>query len=361
VSGAKAGATAALAPLGFPVAAAVNLARPLAESVLSAGREVVGMSPEEREQAGILGTGVRAGQAGMETLKEKAIDPAIEKVMGGAESVEEAAFGKRQEVPDRAPAPAEDVRAAEPAGTSDQTLEPSSRIGAKIVDGKVIFTNVGVGGDTTSKTGPGYREGVSAFREKMRAHQAGLGPPPPGKITAAGHVVPGGHMLGDPDAPLPGDEDYPTGGFVSKPGGEIEDPTKALTAEGWARMTPAGKRAYLGEVMNVGAAKRAQAEGTLAEHEARMATDPDYAAENRLVLWQYFVDKAAESNEVATAVAATMAEFAKLTGKADGDPAYEAAEEQAKRAAVGNYLNEKHAEVAKWDDVLSRNLGLTFS
>lgn len=349
-----------LAPLGFPVAAAVNLARPLAESVLAGGKEVLGMSEEERERSGALGTAVRGGQAGAQELRRQ-IEPKVKGVTEALGGAEEAIFGKGYEVADR-PAPAEEEE-AEPEGTTDQTLEPTNRIGARIVDGKVIFTNVGVGGDPASKTGPDYRQGVSMFREKMRAHQAGLGPPPPSQILSmTGATRPGGHMLGDPDAPLPGDEDYPEGGFVSKPGGEIADPTKALTDEGWAAMTPAGKRAFLGEVMEVGAARKARAEGTLAEHEARMATDPEYAAENRLYLYQHFVTKAAGSGQVKAEVAATMANYQQLKpGVVEGSDEWNAAEEQATKAAVGAYLNEKHAEVAKWDDVLSRNLGLTFS
>jgi len=241
--------------------------------------------------------------------------------------------------PQALPAPKEE---AELAGAPPS----GSRIGYR--DG--VFTNIGVGEEEAGA----YRGGVADFRERMRAHQAGLGPPPEGT-----RETPGGHMLGDPDAPLPGDKNYPEGGFVS--GYHMEDPTKALTEEGWRAMTPIAQRTYTEQAAQISGLRQAQAVGTVAEHEAAM-TEPDYAAEQRKGFYQSFIDVAKTDPEVVQSVAATMAKFQEMRPDvAEGSPEWDAAAAGARRTAISAWLKREHGDYAPWDDVLSRNLGLTFS
>lgn len=348
LEGAKTGVKAALAIPAAPFIGAARMARPLAESALAARGEVRSMSPEERKQAGLAGTLYRAGEAGVRKFGEE-----LEPIGQIAKQVEGGLFGERQEVPPSPPAPAEAGPADD--GTTDQTIKPS-RIGARIIDGKVVFTNVGV----TDEEAAGYGAGVGEFREQMRTHQAGLGEPPPDRINLQGGVSKGGHFLGDPDAPLPGDEDYAEGGFVSQP--HMEDPTAALSDEGWAAMTPGAKRSYLEQVGEISGARQARAAGVLAETEAKVATDPEYAARQRFGPYFTFYEMAKNDPENEIRAQAIVNEMAKENPAiTEGTPEYERALRLARDDVARVWLNNKYADVAKWDDIFSRNMGLTLS
>ena len=304
------------------------------------------MSPEERRRAGIAGSAYRVGGAAADEL-------ALPDLSG----VETALFGeqppnpaRRDQMPQLAPPP------AATADEDPEVVDPQAG-GSRLGYRNGVFTNIGV----TDEDAAAYRGGVSDFREKMRDHQEALGPPPPDQILSqSGRTRPGGHMLGDPDAPLPGDADYPEGGFVSI--ANFADPTQELTDEGWRAMTPGAKDEFLRQSAEVSGARQAQSAGTLAQHEAKMAIDPEYAAANRTGLFQSFVNKAKASVEVQEAITTTMAEYKKTRPDVpENSPAWLAAMEQIRKKAISAWLTREHGDFAQWDDVLSKNTGLTFS
>jgi len=319
-------------------------AHPAIQKPIGAGVDAAfSMSPEERARKGLIGQ-VRAGvEAASNTFGEEVVDP----IMGRLNEVGDVVLGTDRNLPDdegqNIVPPDELLKVAD-----EEPSEKKSRLGYR--DG--VFTNIGVSDDEASA----YAGGVADFREDMRAHQAGLGPPPPDRINLSGGVSPGGHMLGDPDAPLPGDPDYAEGGFVSKP--NFADPTQALTEEGWKAMTPGAKDEYLRQVGEVSGARVAQSEGEIAQEQARRATDPEYAVRQRFGPYFTFYQMGEDSTKDAYALG--LQEFAKA-GLEPGTPEYNMKSNQLKEKLIQGWLNEKFASVANWDEVFAKSQGLTFS
>lgn len=223
-------------------------------------------------------------------------------------------------------------------------------------DGNIVFTNVGT--EAPAGQDISYREGVKAFRGKMRRHQEGLGPAPPGRIGATGVPIPGGHILGDPDAPLPGDPDYAEGGFVST--SYMADPTKALAEEDWAAMSPGARRAFAEQAGQVSGIRQAGAAGRLAEHEAQVATDPEYRTMHRTALRDRYVNEAKTDPGVLSKLQIALDEVRKqLPDLTEDSPEFVAMRSEAERRLIEEYLQRTYASVAPWDDELSRNVGLS--
>jgi len=327
--------------------------RMVGDSAKAGMESMASMSDDEKRRVGILGQMREGFRGSLDNVLGKLAPPA-EAAASAVRTAGTTVFGegepRRDQMPQLAPPP------AATADADPEVVDPQAG-GSRLGYRNGVFTNIGV----TDEDAAAYRGGVSDFREKMRDHQEALGPPPPDQILSqSGRTRPGGHMLGNPDAPLPGDADYPEGGFVSI--SNFADPTQELTDEGWRAMTPGAKDEFLRQSAEVSGVRQAQSAGTLAQHEAKMAIDPEYAAANRTGLFQSFVNKAKASVEVQEAITTTMAEYKKARPDVpENSPAWLAAMEQIRKKAISAWLTREHGDFAQWDDVLSKNTGLTFS
>jgi hypothetical protein len=332
---------------GFDTAAAVG-AHPMIQKPIGAVMDAVGgMSSEEKARKGLLGQASAGFQAGLNTFEEEAgkvYDPIMDTLLGTDRNLpsDQDADKVGQNIVPPTIEPTVDTEA----------VSSSGRLGYR--DG--VFVN-----NATDEEANAYRGGVSDFRERMRADQAGYGPPPPDQILSGAGEAPrvreGGHMMGNPDAPLPGDDDYMEGGAVSYPGGTIADPTARLTEEGWAAMTPGGKDEYLTQVGEVSAARQAHSQGELATEEARRATDPEYAVRQRFGPYFSFYQMGEERNK--ELIDKGLAKLVQR-GLVPGTPDYNIAAQTIKDGIIQPWLEQTHGSLAPWDEIFAKGQGLTF-
>lgn len=229
-----------------------------------------------------------------------------------------------------------------------------------MVDGRIVFTNVGVGGqgDVSPEEEAQYGKAVEEWRKKADVYQqTHMREPAKGYISATGVPIPGRHFKADVNAPLPGEEGAPG---VSQP--YMADPFEPVEGDDWNDMSPGSRRAFLQQVGEIAAAQGQRAEGLIKAAEARAATDPTYAVEHRMALYNTFLERAKNSAEVRQTVDAASEAWLQLPankGKSANSPEYRAFQETAEKEAMLAYLNKYHASYAPWDEILSKNVGLT--
>jgi len=277
-----------------------------------------------------------------------------------------------EDVPSAVTAPLRTSTSIDVTAEAPPEAPPSSggSIGVRWVDGKPVFTNVGgygTGGEAlplAPEQRADYTKGVQAFRDEASIHDAAVARarelglmPKRSAISATG--------IPRPQRDFTVRQKTPIGASgVSQP--FMADPTQELTSEDWASMGPLAQEKYAEQVGMVGgigqtraATKLAEEQAGLVEHERKMGTDLDYLMARRAPFYQKFIDMAKADPELQNDVRLVMENYSKLTGAQPGTPDYAAKEAQAWREGITKYLASKHQDVAQWDDVLSRNIGLT--
>jgi hypothetical protein len=263
------------------------------------------------------------------------------------------------------PPPAAPAAPVVPEQSPDVTSErPHRPIGARFVDGRIVFTNVGIepGTNVSPEEEAQYGRAVREFRNKADVYQQlHMKEPPEGRISASGVPIPGRHFKVDVNAPLP-----PEGKFtgetsaVSQPW--MANPMEPIKSEDWNDMSPGSRRAFLQEVGEIAITQGKRAEGLLKQAEAMAATDPEFNVKHRMGLYSHFLKEAQISSEVRQTVDAAGDAWLQLPvnkGKSANSPEYRAFLETAEKEAMLAYLKKNYASYAPWDEILSKNIGLT--
>jgi hypothetical protein len=242
-----------------------------------------------------------------------------------------------------------------------------SRIGFR--DG--VFTNIGVTPDEEDA----YGRAVMAFRSRAASDQANnelmetLGLRTPTSERSSGISVSGvprprrdfDSMI-DTSAPVPGMPNYPEGGFVSQP--FMADPTKEVTSEGWADMSPLAKETYLNETNRLSQTMGARGDAIRKQAEARMVMDPTFPVEHRKALWEGFRAEAKDSPRVQQQLQEWTENWLSHPdheNMSQTSPEFRQQYEAIEKVFIDQYLKERYDLYAPWDDTLGRNVGLTLT